>query len=397
MEHLRELTRVSGNHDITLDSAFYEEHGLHFHNQNPQEPQACIDLIKGYPSITYLNHESTHAYLKREDGPRTRFKVFGSPYSPAHGLWAFAYPPEHASSLWDQVPLDTDIVITHTPPKYHCDESKHNRASGCKTLREALWRVRPSLAICGHVHEGRGAERILWDLDCPNVRFKESATGYWTDPDLGSANWKQCHLDLSGKSSAPLNGTGSWIRASDGIDLDGPAEMRGNHLSVWNSLHSLAWTPGTSRSGTSISGTLTESSALETNLPEAQDQDDGPEARSSVTIKSECDTSNSEVSSVENRFRGFGEDPHVAEARGRTPAHTSLEFGMHSAIRGQGGTPPSSRCDLEALAGRRGRKETCVINASIMASSWPYKFKDGRKYNKPIIVDIDLPVWQDSE
>ena len=263
-------------------------------------------------------------------------------------------------------------------------------------MREALWRVRPSLAICGHVHEGRGAERILWDLDCPNVRFKESATGYWTDPGLGSASRKQCHLDLSGKSSAPLNGTGSWIRASDGIDLDGPAEILGNHQSVRNSLHSLAWTPGTSRSGTSISGTFPESSALETSLPDAQDQDDGPEARSSVTVKSEYDASNSEVSSVENRFRGFGEDPHVAEDRGRTSAHTSLEFGMHSAIRGQGGPPPSGRCDLEALAGRRGRKETCVINASIVASSWPYKFKDGRKYNKPIIVDIDLPVWQDS-
>ena len=264
-------------------------------------------------------------------------------------------------------------------------------------MREALWRVRPSLAICGHVHEGRGAERILWDLDCPNVRFKESATGYWTDPGLGSANRKQCHLDLSGKSSAPLNGTGSWIRASDGIDLDGLAEILRNHLSVRNSLHSLAWTPGTSKSGTSISGISPESSALETSLPEAQDQDDGPEARSSETVKSEYDASNSDVSSVENRFRGFGEDPHVAEDRGSTSAHTSLESGMHSAIRGQGGTPPSGRCDLEALAGRRGRKETCVINASIMASSWPYKFKNGRNYNKPIIVDIDLPVWQDSE
>ena len=63
-----------------------------------------------------------------------------------------------------------------------------------------------------------------------------------------------------------------------------------------------------------------------------------------------------------------------------------------SAVRGQGGTPPSGRCDMEALDGRMGRKETCVVNAAIMASSWPYKSKEGRKYNKPVVVDIDLPV-----
>ena len=301
--------------------------------------------------------------------------------------------------LWDQIHLDTDIVVTHTPPKYHCDESTHNKATGCKTLREALWRVRPSLAICGHVHEGRGAERILWDLDCPNVKFKESATGYWTDPSLGLGNKKQCHLDLSAKSSAPLNGTESWIRASDGINLDGPTEMSGNHMSVRNSTQSLAWTSVTSRSGTSIFGSfskISRSPALDRNLLTVQDQDDAPKQRDSVTITPEYNASEPEISS-EERSRDFEEAPNITEDQERAPAHASLGIGPHSAARGQGGSPPSARCDLEALTGRRGRKETCVINASIMASSWPYKLKDNRKYNKPIIVDIDLPVWQTSE
>ena len=49
---------------------------------------------------------------------------------------------------------------------------------------------------------------------------------------------------------------------------------------------------------------------------------------------------------------------------------------------------------MEALDGRIGRKETCIVNAAIMASSWPYKVNAGRKYNKPIVIDIDLPVWK---
>lgn len=389
---------IAGNHDITLDKNFYKEHGLQFHNQSPQEPQACIDLIKEYPSITYLNHESSHMYLKREDGPRTNFKVFGSPYSPANGLWAFDYPPEHASSLWDQIHLETDIVITHTPPKYHCDESRHNGASGCKTLRETLWRVRPLLAICGHVHEGRGAERILWDLDCPNVKFKETATGYWTDPGLGLGNKKQSHLDVSAKSPAPLNST--WIDASDGINLDGQAEASGNRLPFRRSAHSLAWTSATSRASTSISGASSNGSpfsVLGTAFPVAQSEEDAATARRPETVQSEYYAPKSEASSEVNRSRGLSVAPQVSEDRGSAPAYASLQLGIQSATRGQGGLPPSGRCDLEALVGRRSRKETCVINAAIMASSWPYRLKDNRKYNKPIIVDIDLPVWRDSE
>ena len=381
-----------------MDPSFYKEHGLHFHNQNPQDPQACINLIKEYPSITYLNHESTRIYLRREDGPRTSFKVFGSPYSPASGLWAFGYTPEQASSLWDQIHLDTDVVLTHSPPKYHCDESKDTRASGCRSLRETLWRVRPSLAICGHVHEARGVERIMWDLDCPNVKYKESATGDWVDPSAGNGNRKQCHLDLSATSLAPLNSTGSWIDASCANNLDGPAEISSDQTPDHQSTQNPAWTSTTSKSGTWISRVSskgTPSPVLDSQV--AQDQDDASKAKSSVIVTSDYDASRSVVSSMENRYKGSGDVHQIVEDQGKAPASASHEDWILSAARGQGGCPPSGRCDIEALAGRRGRRETCVINASIMASSWPYKSKDNRKYNKPIIVDIDLPVWQNGK
>jgi hypothetical protein len=63
------------------------------------------------------------------------------------------------------------------------------------------------------------------------------------------------------------------------------------------------------------------------------------------------------------------------------------------ANRGQGGLPPSLRCDLEALSGRLGRQETCIVNAAIMASSSPHG-SGGKKFNKPIVLDIDLPMWE---
>ena len=42
--------------------------------------------------------------------------------------------------------------------------------------------------------------------------------------------------------------------------------------------------------------------------------------------------------------------------------------------------------------GRLERRETCIVNAAIVASSYPHS--GGKKFNKPIVVDVDLPVWE---
>ncbi|KAL9125636.1 MAG: hypothetical protein Q9217_005189 [Psora testacea] len=311
---------VAGNHDITLDLDFYAEHGMYFHNQHPQDPKACVGLVKQYKSTIFLNHESTDIRLMKQDGPRTSFKVFGSPYSPRRGLWAFGYGFGGATKLWDQIPLNTDILITHTPPKYHCDESSHGGSGGCETLRQTLWRVRPSLAICGHIHEARGAERVLWDLAHLNVKYKEHLTRYWEDTNAN--NKKHSLLDMSAKSPEPLQNRGPWISASK--------TMQDSRLAKTSEARPLSpWVP--------------------------QDHHDS-------------------TGKLEQAFKNG-----------------------YPAVRGQGGEPPSGRCDMEALDGRMDRKETCIVNAAIMASSWPYRICGGRKYNNPIVVDIDLPCWTSEE
>jgi hypothetical protein len=39
-----------------------------------------------------------------------------------------------------------------------------------------------------------------------------------------------------------------------------------------------------------------------------------------------------------------------------------------------------------------GRRETCVVNCAITATSWPHV--GGKKTRKPIVVDLDLPVGE---
>ncbi|KAK1481734.1 calcineurin-like phosphoesterase [Colletotrichum tamarilloi] len=304
---------VAGNHDITLDADFYSQHGSHFHNQTPQSPQDCAALLTNSPSITYLDHETATIRLSSPSGPRTSFTVFASPYSPRNGLWAFGYDaPQHGSvgaaasdlpTLWDDIPLEADVVVTHTPPHTHCDESRARRAAGCEALRRALWRVRPRLAVCGHVHEGRGVERVSWDLGCGGSAFKEEGVERWSDPGQGN---KQSLVNLTIKGGNPLRNDGSH--------------------------------PGRSASDEAVGRTA------------------------------------------------FGLSPSTPETTSESAADPGL------GTRGLGGDPTSPRTDVAALAGRLGRRETCVVNCAIMAKSYPHV--GGKTVNKPIVVDLDLPVWE---
>ena len=341
----RYLLNHQGNHDITLDAAFYQQHGLVFHNQNPQNSDECIRLLRDSPSITYLNHESKEVKLTRPDGPRTCFKVFGSPYSPARGLWAFSYLPGEASSRWKNIPLDTDVVVTHTPPRFHCDESKDHGAAGCDILRHVLWQVRPQLAICGHVHEGRGVQRVLWGSTSPTVKCEGISTGHWTDP--GAGNKKQSYVDLSIRGGEPINGQDRPDETVNDMQIDADSGSRWRSSSQCREDAPTYTTNGREARRSTFSWTTSP-------LPEAADKpygDIGPEA--------------------------------------------PLELaGTESATHVQGGLLNSGHDGPKVPTGTLGRRETCVINAAIMASSWPHQGGGGKRYNKPIVVDIDLPVWE---
>ncbi|OIW29461.1 Metallo-dependent phosphatase [Coniochaeta ligniaria NRRL 30616] len=283
---------IAGNHDITLDPPFYTAHSSTFHNQSPQSPIQCLSLLTSSPSITYLAHQSTTIRLSSPTGPRTTFTVFGSPYSPRNqdqGPWAFQYDRDSAAAaaLWDAIPLDTDVLVTHTPPYRHCDEAVgRRRAVGCEVLRRAAWRVRPGLHVCGHVHEARGVERVAWDLEGGgNVRYKERGSEGCEDTGTGG---RMSLVDLTGRKGRRLENDGG------------------------------------------------------------------------------CP---------------------VGEVVGRG----GLEVGEDGADGGKVEDENGEDGDTEALKGRMGRRETCVVNCAITATNWPHT--GGRRFNKPIVVDLDLPVW----
>lgn len=89
-------------------------------------------------------------------------KIYGSPWTPEFCNWHFMKKrgPE-IRAIWDMIPEDTDILVTHGPAWGILDspvqypERKIDRC-GCGDLREVVELIKPRLHVFGHIHGGYG-------------------------------------------------------------------------------------------------------------------------------------------------------------------------------------------------------------------------------------------------
>ena len=59
--------------------------------------------------------------------------------------------------IWNKIPEDTDILVTHSPPLGYGDLNGNNQRQGCLELLNTIQlRVKPKYHIYGHVHGGHG-------------------------------------------------------------------------------------------------------------------------------------------------------------------------------------------------------------------------------------------------
>ena len=137
---------ISGNHDYLLDPECEDRCPEHI----VERPGASRSDLR-WGSIIYL--QDTSATLRFVNGRSLR--IYGSPWTQQYGTRAFQFPLNR--DVWTgAVPIDTDILITHGPPKFHLDAN----AQGNQYLVYELCRVRPKLVVYGHIHDGYGKDVV---------------------------------------------------------------------------------------------------------------------------------------------------------------------------------------------------------------------------------------------
>jgi calcineurin-like phosphoesterase family protein len=84
-------------------------------------------------------------------------KIYGSPWQPEFMNWAFNVPRNQLYKYWEKIPLDTQILITHSPAYGMCDKVENRPPSlGCESLIKYIDKIKPKIHITGHIHSGRG-------------------------------------------------------------------------------------------------------------------------------------------------------------------------------------------------------------------------------------------------
>lgn len=99
-------------------------------------------------------------YLYRSGTELEGIKFWGSPHTPGSGRWAFQYPRGSSQHHWEEIPENTDVLLTHSPPYGIMDRLPDKTQIGCEALRKRVDQIRPKLHLFGHIHDSYGQERM---------------------------------------------------------------------------------------------------------------------------------------------------------------------------------------------------------------------------------------------
>jgi uncharacterized protein len=117
---------------------------------NNETEDALRAACEGWDAATVLHGEGTEI-----DGTQFFGLGAGIPITPWD--WSFDLDEGQAAEKLAACPEDA-VLVVHSPPKGHCDQSSAGDHLGSEAILEAIEAKRPQIAVCGHIHESWGAE-----------------------------------------------------------------------------------------------------------------------------------------------------------------------------------------------------------------------------------------------
>ncbi|NQY36006.1 MAG: metallophosphoesterase [Alteromonadaceae bacterium] len=96
-------------------------------------------------------------YLEDDSIDIDGYKFYGSPWQPWFFNWAFNLNRgKDIKAKWDLIPTNVDVLITHGPVYGVLDKVISGEHVGCEDLLRKVKQIKPSVHVCGHIHEGYG-------------------------------------------------------------------------------------------------------------------------------------------------------------------------------------------------------------------------------------------------
>lgn len=117
---------------------------------NNETEDALRAACEGWESSTVLHGQGTEI-----DGTEFFGLGAGIPITPWD--WSFDLDEQAAAERLAACP-EGAVLVVHSPPKGHCDQSSSGDHLGSGSILDAIEAKRPPLAVCGHIHEAWGSE-----------------------------------------------------------------------------------------------------------------------------------------------------------------------------------------------------------------------------------------------
>ena len=150
---------IAGNHDLMFQSEKLFRKKSEWFDRVEYDTEATDGKPKWLVEFLTSELNPNVYYLENSSLTIDQIKIWGSPYSPSFGYgWAFNVDRGHdAAMIWNSIPMDTDVVITHSPIYGYNDRAANNNQNvGCSELYHRMHEVKPHLHFAGHIHEAYG-------------------------------------------------------------------------------------------------------------------------------------------------------------------------------------------------------------------------------------------------
>jgi uncharacterized protein len=117
---------------------------------NNETEEALRAACASWPAATVLHGERAEV-----DGVELFGLGGGIPITPWD--WSFDLDEGEAAAKLEACP-DGAVLLVHSPPRGHVDVAGDGRHLGSQAVLDAIERTRPTLVLCGHIHESWGEE-----------------------------------------------------------------------------------------------------------------------------------------------------------------------------------------------------------------------------------------------